>query len=138
MTTHKLMDEIVSYCTKCKLELNQRVIRVEAGKPKRVLCLTCNTERAYRKSAPAKVGEKKAPKKRPASAKVTQEAEWLERLSQPQKGAKTYDMNTVYRLDDTVEHHLFGAGLVVGLIPPDKISVFFQDGVKTMKCGRMA
>ena len=138
MTTYKMMDEIVGYCSKCKLELNQRVIRVTAGQPKRVLCLTCNTERAYRKSAPAKTTKAKAPSKRPASAKAGQEAEWLAKISAPHANAKPYDMDGVYQRDEVLKHQLFGAGLVVSLIAPDKMSVFFQDGVKIMKCGRMS
>jgi hypothetical protein len=135
MTEHKMMDEIVGYCSKCKLELNQRIIRVEAGAPKRVLCLTCNTERAYRKSAPAKAGEGKVRKTRAASAKVDQEAEWRAKLDKGNKTPKAYAMDKSFLLDDRIEHQLFGVGLVVSLMRPDKINVFFQDGLKTMKCG---
>jgi hypothetical protein len=136
MTNYKLMDEVVGYCTKCKLELNQRIIRVEAGRPKRVLCLTCNTERSYRKSAPAKVGEGKERVKRSLSPKAgDQEAEWRAKLDRRDKAPKAYAMDKTYLLDDHVEHQLFGVGLVVSLIHPDKINVFFQDGLKTMKCG---
>ena len=129
------MEEIVCYCSKCKLELNGRIIRVEGGRPKRVLCLTCNTERAYRKSAPAKPGEKKARISRASSTKVDQEAEWRTKLDRPNKTPKAYGMDKTFLLDDHVEHQLFGVGLVVSLIHPDKINVFFQDGLKTMKCG---
>lgn len=134
MTTYKMMDEIIGYCTKCKLELNQRIVRVDAGRPKRVLCLTCNTERAYRKSAPAKAGEGKARISRASAAKGDQEAEWRTKLER-RKAPKAYAMDKPFLLDDHIEHRLFGVGLVVSLIHPDKINVFFQDGLKTMKCG---
>ena len=135
MTEYKISDEIVCYCSKCKLELNARIVRVEEGKPKRVLCLTCKTEHAYRKSAPAKAGEGKVRKKRVSAPKVNQEAEWRERLGRGTKTPKAYAMDKVFLLDDRVEHQIFGVGLVVSLIPPDKINVFFEDGLKTMKCG---
>ena len=135
MITCKLMDEVVCYCSKCKLELNQRIVRVEEGRPKRVLCLTCNTEHSYRKSAPAKPGEKKARSQRPPSPKGDQEAEWRAKLDRRNKVAKAYAMDQPYLLDDHIDHRLFGVGLVVNLIHPDKINVFFQDGLKTMKCG---
>jgi hypothetical protein len=137
MKTYKMMDEVVCYCTNCKLELNHRITRVEAGRPKRVLCLTCNTERTYRKSEAAMATKTKKPSKRPLSAKATQEAGWQAKIDQRRENAKAYDMTQSYKLDEVIEHQLFGAGLVVGILPPDKISVFFQDGVKTMKCGRM-
>lgn len=136
MTAYKMMDEVVCYCSKCKLELNQRIVRVEEGRPKRVLCLTCNAEHSYRKSAPAKPGEKTARSQRPPSQKVDQEAEWRARLDRPSKNPpKAYAMDKTYLLNDHVDHQLFGVGLVVSLIRPDKISVFFQEGLKTMKCG---
>lgn len=135
MANHKMMEEIVAYCTKCKLELNQRIVRVDAGRPKRVLCLTCNTEHAYRKSAPVPAGEKKKRAPRELSSKVDQEAEWRAKLAKPNKTAKSYAMDKTYLLNDRVDHKLFGVGLVVSFIPPDKINIFFQDGLKMMKCG---
>lgn len=135
MTEYKISDEVVCYCSKCKLELNARIVRLEAERPKRVLCLTCNVEHAYRKSAPAKAGEGKVRKPRASSSKVDQEAEWRRKLDQGNKTPKAYAMDKVYLLDDRVEHQIFGVGLVVSLIPPGKINVFFQDGVKMMKCG---
>lgn len=42
-------------------------------------------------------------------------------------------MDKPYLLDDHVEHQLFGVGLVVSLVHPDKINVFFQDGLKTIE-----
>lgn len=135
MTEYKISDELVCYCSKCKLELNARVIRVDAGKPKRVLCLTCKAEHAYRKSAPAKPGEGKVRKPRVASQKVDQEAEWREKLGQSGKTPKPYGMDKVFALDDRVDHQTFGVGLVVSLIPPGKVNVFFSDGLKLMKCG---
>ena len=136
MTPYKMMDEVVCYCSKCKLELNQRIVRVDAGRPKRVLCLTCNVEHGYRKSAPRKAGEGKARTPRGPSTKEVQEAEWRTKLDRKNKTPKTYNMDQPYLLDDHIDHQLFGMGLVVSLVHPDKISVFFQDGLKLMKCGR--
>lgn len=134
MTEYKIADEVVCYCSKCKLELNARIVRVEAESPKRVLCLTCKMEHAYRKSAPVKAGEGKVRKTRVSLPKVDQEAEWRSKLDQSKKTPKAYAMDKAYLLDDRVEHQLFGVGLVVNLIPPGKINVFFQDGLKMMKC----
>lgn len=134
MTETKLMDEIIAYCTKCKLELNHRVILVAKDKPKKVLCLTCKAEHAYRKSAPAKTGEGKPRKSRANTAKVDQEADWRAKLDKGSKSTKPYGMDKAFSLDDHVEHQLFGVGLVVNLIPPGKVNIFFQDGLKMMKC----
>ena len=133
--SYKMMDEVVCYCSKCKLELNHRIVRVEAERPKRVLCLTCNAEHSYRKSAPAKPGEEKVRKPRAASPKEDLEAGWRAKLGQGGKTPKAYGMDQTFLLDDRIDHQMFGVGLVVSLIHPDKINVFFQDGLKTMKCG---
>src|SRR5260221_549423 len=121
MTNHKMMDEVICYCTKCKLELNHRIIRLEAGHPKRVLCLTCHTERSYRKSAPAKTDEGKVRKQRVPASKGDQESEWRAKLDRGNKSPKPYAMDKPFLLDDRIEHHLFGVGLVVSLIHPNKI-----------------
>ncbi len=78
---------------------------------------------------------KKARKPRAVSPKVDLEAGWRAKLERGNKTPKAYGMDQIYLLDDHVAHQLFGVGLVVSLIHPDKIGVFFQDGLKTMKCG---
>jgi len=77
----------------------------------------------------------KGRKTRASVLKADQEAEWRKQLDQGTKAAKTYAMDKTYVLDDRVDHQTFGVGVVVSLIPPDKINVFFQDGLKMMKCG---
>ncbi len=77
----------------------------------------------------------KSRKKRVAAPEVNQEAGWRKKLDQGHKTPKTYAMDKVYLLDDRVDHQTFGVGVVVSLVPPNKINVFFQDGLKMMKCG---
>jgi hypothetical protein len=93
------------------------------------------TEYKYRKSVSAKAGEGKVRKKRVSAPKMDQEAEWREKLNRGNKAPKAYAMDKVFLLDDRVEHQVFGVGVVVSLIPPDKINVYFQDGLRMMKCG---
>lgn len=133
MTTLQIADELVCYCTKCKLELNHRITRVEADRPKRVLCLTCSAEHAFRKTPAVK----KPRTPRPPSSQAVQESEWRAKLEKRTKTTKAYAMDKTFLLNDHIEHQLFGVGLVVSLIHPDKIGVFFQDGLKTMKCGHL-
>src|SRR5688572_28940516 len=47
--------EVDSWCTKCKLVLNHRVIAMVAGTPVRVECSTCGSHHNFRGRAP---GEK--------------------------------------------------------------------------------
>ena len=113
MIAYKMMEEVVCYCSKCKLELNHRIIQVDKGRPKRVLCLTCNNEHSYRKSAPGKAGERK---QRTSAPKIDLEGGWPTKLERTNKTAKAYGMDKVFLLDGHVDHQLFGVGLVVDLI----------------------
>lgn len=138
MANYKMMDEVVCYCTKCKMNLNHRITRVEGGQPKRVLCLTCKTDRNYRRmAAPKSSSEKGAVVRKPRapSVKSQQEAEWRANLARGMQTPKKYSLEVALAMDDHIQHPIFGRGLVVGLIPPDKASIFFEDGVKTLKIG---
>src|SRR5437868_2800815 len=44
--------EVDSWCTKCKLVLNHRVIAMVGGTPVRVECSTCGSHHNYRPRAP--------------------------------------------------------------------------------------
>jgi len=135
MPEFKMLDEMIHYCTRCKLDLNHRVIRVTEGVPQRMLCLTCHTERVYRPKAP---GIRKAAAGRAAAARATLEAEWRAKLHAEKKTPKPYSMDGIYKIDDILEHKVFGLGLNTELVMPDKVQVFFDDGMKLLKCGKMA
>ena len=44
--------EVDSYCTKCRLVLNHRIIAMVGPLPKKVECSTCNSHHTYRPYAP--------------------------------------------------------------------------------------
>src|SRR5829696_8829141 len=44
--------EVDSWCTKCKLVLNHRIIAMVGGTPVRVECSTCNSHHNFRARAP--------------------------------------------------------------------------------------
>lgn len=61
--------------------------------------------------------------------------EWESLLSTMQREkAIAYDMNGKYRLNDLVEHTVFGVGIVKLLIRPNKMQVLFQGGKKLLRC----
>ncbi|HQY65402.1 MAG TPA: hypothetical protein PK141_28610, partial [Polyangiaceae bacterium] len=62
--------EIDSFCTKCKILLNHRIIAMVGNLPVRVECSTCGSHHNYRPRAP---GEK-APKAAKAPSTVTRTA----------------------------------------------------------------
>ena len=40
--------EIDAWCTKCRMDLMHRIVAMVQSAPKRVICLTCNSEHNYR------------------------------------------------------------------------------------------
>ncbi len=130
----KLLDEVIHYCTRCKLDLNHRVIRVDDGVPKRVLCLTCQSDRVYRpKGTPAR----RSAAGRAASAREALEAQWREKLHGYAANAKPYSMEVPFKLDEILNHKTFGLGLSTEFVPPDKMKIFFEDGMRLMKCAKV-
>ncbi len=133
-TQYKMLDELIHWCTRCKLDLNHRVIRVDNGVPKRVLCLTCQSDRVYR---PKSLSTRKAAFGKAAALKLAKEDALREKLQSSQRTPKAYSMEGVYKVDDVIDHAIFGRGLATEFISPDKMQIFFDDGMRLLKCGRV-
>ena len=44
----KVAGEVDSFCTKCKMVLNHRIVSMKLGKAHQVMCLTCDGAHLYR------------------------------------------------------------------------------------------
>ena len=104
--------EIVSYCTKCKMDLGHTIMSMVKGKPARVVCRTCKSEHNFK----AKKGVKdpnavKAPKK-PRAPKAEKtipvEQEWMKQINASQKPLRHYATNETFNSGDKVTHPSFG------------------------------
>jgi nitrogen fixation/metabolism regulation signal transduction histidine kinase len=110
--------------------------------PKRVMCMTCDSEHNYRapkSNAPAKkttrtVAQKKTGAKKAATSS---QAEWRTKV---ESGAPftNYTISETFREGQLVRHKKFGDGYVVGAAIPGKITVAFIDGEKTLVHGAQA
>lgn len=140
MTKLSATDDIDSWCTKCKMDLSHRIVAMVGVTPKRVLCLTCNSEHNYRapKTGPAAAVKKKAAKKTASRKTVgvraaAKEAEWQELVGDRATATfRRYAIGTTFKEGDCIDHPKFGPGAVVSLIPPQKISVVFRDGERLL------
>ena len=84
-----------------------------------------------RPSAPSRV----APRKGSAAAAAKLESAWQEAMVR--HSAETplpYTMQSSYNPQDFLEHPVFGRGEVLGVTPPDKMEVLFQEGLKVLRC----
>jgi hypothetical protein len=128
-----MLDELIHWCTRCKLDLNHRVIRVENGVPMRILCLTCQSDRVYR---PKSLSTRKAAFGKAAALKLAKENALREKLQENKRTPKAYSMEGMYKVDDVISHQTVGLGLATEFVAPDKMQIFFDDGMKLLKCGR--
>lgn len=117
------------------MNLNHRVILVDKGLPKRVLCLTCKTDRRYTVSSEANSGIRTKRSTASKTPKINPETEWQQKLIHSEKNIKEYNINSRFAIDNRVKHPTFGLGLVVEVIHPDKVKVFFPEGARILKCG---
>ncbi len=146
--------EVVSYCTKCRMDLNHRIIALVEGVPVKVECESCGSHHKYRRPKEERAADKRArskstaAKKAPsprsaagrAAAEAAQEAErereWQGRIAgkMADEFAK-YSPQGTFDTDELVHHFKFGDGYVVRVIDPNKIEVMFQNGPRTLAMG---
>jgi hypothetical protein len=141
MPEHKMLSEVITYCSRCKLNLNHRIILMAGSEPARVLCLTCQSEHKFRdsqKASPTPSGLKRLVLSRSSLPPKTGtlESQWRLKLEAKDKTPKPYKIDASYALDDLVYHPNFGRGLVLEFIHPDKVQIFFDNGVKVLKGNR--
>lgn len=139
--------EIDAWCTKCKLDLGHRIVAMVGDGPKRVICMTCNSEHNFRspksaeKKAPAaKTKAKAAPKRGIAAAaakEATRIAEWESRTggASPTEFTK-YAISVKLAEGELVSHVRFGAGYVAAIVDDKKVQVMFRDGPRTLVHGQ--
>ena len=148
--------EVVSYCTKCRMDLNHRIIAMVDGVPVKVECESCGSHHKYRRpmeergaatrtrstassgrssggSAPRSASARAAAE---AAADVEREREWQSRIAGKMSDEFTkYSPKASFEADDLVHHFKFGDGYVVRVIDPNKIEVMFQNGPRVLAQG---
>lgn len=138
-------DIIEARCTRCRQVLNHRIVAMVGEKVVRVECNTCGGTHNYypppsaketrsaatRSSKPATTAPRSA-KKNPTEA---ERDEWHSlKLTLHTENALAYEMNSRYPANAIISHPVFGLGLVKQLVPPNKMQVLFQDGIKLLRC----
>lgn len=144
--------EVVSYCTKCRMDLNHRIIALVEGVPVKVECESCGSHHKYRRPMEDRAADKrvraapaasrpKAPSTRSAAGRVAAEAaeeanrerEWQGRIAGKMADEFVkYTPKGSFEADALVHHFKFGDGYVVRVIDANKIEVMFQDGPKVL------
>jgi transcription elongation factor Elf1 len=143
--------DVEAVCRKCG-EVWHVIVAVEGGKITRVQCKECMAYHRYRppegedrvdvEQKPKKVVTARKATARKASATASPankpgkkgKATHDEPLVEPDmsRPIRLYKMTEAYEPGDRVEHPKFGQGVVELLSGPGKMTVFFEDGRRTL------
>ncbi len=134
-------DVLDARCTRCRVVTNHTIIAMVEDKVVRVQCNTCNGVHNYYapvEKRPARTAVQKeagAPKRARVGRQSAAQAEWEELSRSVDPGAAIrYEMGRGYRVDDLVQHPVFGLGIVKTTTRPNKMEVLFEGGVKLLRC----
>jgi hypothetical protein len=160
----RVAGEVDSWCTKCRLVLNHRIVSIKNAKPHQVECLTCRAVHLFRPHAP---GEKRplgaaAQQRNGGSAVARGQAGEDSRRAGTAAGAravrvtgamrheqqwekaiagravadfKPYNVAASFAEGDLVKHKKFGDGVVTRVIDSHKVEVLFRDEARTLAQG---
>ena len=136
-------ETVESRCTKCRSVLNHTIVAMIDGAIVKVKCDTCGGMHKYHPPVSATAAKKtSSAAKKPATpravkkdAATIEQEEWeslkpgfkLDRVS-------SYSMEGKFRVNELVDHPVFGLGVVRLLPGPSKMEVLFQGGKKLLKC----
>jgi len=144
--------EIDAWCTKCRMDLNHRIVAMVGDNVKRVFCLTCKTEHNFHKpknapaaaGGPVKITAKKtvarggrttAAEREAAAQKAERSrvASWERAIAgQPANAFRSFRITDSFSEGELVRHTKFGDGVVTRVVDRQKVEILFQDGPRTM------
>jgi hypothetical protein len=136
-------ENIDAYCLKCKLVLAHVILFKVDDVVNRVKCKTCGAEHKYRGTVP---GAKKTATvrtlsavraKKTAAAKVTVNDAPLQwdlksRNMPPQTSIRDYSIKETFKVNNVINHPVFGVGFVEKVVTDKSIFVLFNDSVRLM------
>lgn len=145
--------EVDSWCTKCKLVLNHRVIAMVGAQPVRVECSTCGSHHNFRARAPGEKAPSTGARSSGASASsagprsvrgptkaqqavMDRERTWEKAIAG--KGVhdfRAYRVSETFNEGDLIRHSKFGDGVVTRLLEGKKVEILFKDDARTLAHG---
>lgn len=131
--------EIISYCSSCKLDLKHVIVAHKSGNDgavAKVKCGTCMKIHAFRHNPGVKALAAAAKKVRVPREKATVipvEVEWRTSLdSRANAPQKPYAPTKEYHQGDVIDHPTFGCGVVRAVKDGNKFEIIFQRDVKVL------
>lgn len=126
--------EIVTHCSKCKLELAHIIVAMrDEATPHKVQCKTCGSNHSYKIKKVATARKRTATGRKPrvsAAEKVFNL--WEEGMKKFKGDAIPYSIKTKFEVGQVINHVKFGPGVVEKNIDSNKIEVIFEKDVKIL------
>jgi hypothetical protein len=125
--------DVLSYCTKCKLNLGHIIVAMKDTKHiAKVKCNTCGTLQAFKDPTLSKQNKTRTKKTSSVPSKVISVSDlWMEKMSNTKKKSTPYTMDSKFVQGDVIDHVKFGPGIVEKVVD-DKIEVIFRHEIKTL------
>ncbi|AYF43427.1 MULTISPECIES: hypothetical protein [Halobacteriovorax] len=128
--------EIVTYCSKCKLDLAHLIVAMkDTETPHKVLCNTCKSTHAYKAK---KVASPSAARKKAGTRKKRVSTEdkiiniWEDAMAKLDGDPIKYNIRQKFEIGDVIGHPTFGPGLVEKNLDANKIEVVFRGTIKVL------
>ena len=135
----KVGGEVDCYCTRCEMNLAHTIIAMVDGRPVKVECNTCRGVHRFRGDLPSRAGPKRSarlpgapPARERAATASFDEALRSKNLAMAQR----YTPKASYRLDQVIEHPVFGLGWVSAIRDATKVEVTFRSETKVLVQGK--
>jgi hypothetical protein len=125
--------DVLSHCTKCKLNLGHTIVAMKDSKHiAKVKCNTCGTIHAFKDPSLTKHSKTRTKKTSISPSKVISVSDlWMEKMSSTRKKSTPYAMDGKFHEGDVIDHVKFGPGIVEKVVD-DKIEVIFRHEIKTL------
>jgi len=128
--TGEVGTEVISLCTKCKVETEHTIASKVGEKIGKVRCKQCGSTHRYLKAGSTLPVS--TPRK---SSKLSHEEIWNRCIQNASSKKTAYTLSGYYKLNDLIEHSHFGLGVVTLMLSSDKIQATFKDGEKVLIMG---
>ncbi len=123
---------VLTYCTRCRIELGHTIVAMTGEKIVRVKCRSCGSEHNFRdktlKKAAVRTGTRSV--KRESLIK-SPEKRWEAAMAKVTGEEIPYDMDRSYSEGELVSHPGFGKGVVVKRAEK-KVTILFRDRERTL------
>lgn len=125
--------DVLSYCTKCKLNLSHTIVAMKDTKHiAKVKCNTCLTMHSYKDPSMSTATKTRTKKTTSTPSKLVSVADlWTEGISNTHKKSQPYTIKGHYKAGDILDHSKFGPGIVQKVVD-DKIEVIFRHEIKLL------